>query len=131
MELLQCYNPHRTGRLCTIRVLQRCYVEKRKQARFAKGYGRARACLRWSYGGRGWVVWGCAAVPPSHRPTVPGPVDTGDSHSCNRPTAVPQRPSRPRTQGTVQDDSNQSPIAMKRRATMEGKKLCFATRVDK
>ena len=25
MEVLQCYNPHRTERFCTIGVLQRCY----------------------------------------------------------------------------------------------------------
>jgi hypothetical protein len=29
------------------------------------------------------------------RPTVPGPVNTGDSHSCDRPTSVPDRPKRP------------------------------------
>jgi hypothetical protein len=26
MEVLQCYNPHKTERFCTIGVLQRCYV---------------------------------------------------------------------------------------------------------
>ena len=25
MEVLQCYNPHKTGGFCTIRVLQGCY----------------------------------------------------------------------------------------------------------
>jgi hypothetical protein len=31
------------------------------------------------------------------RPTVPRPVYTGDSHSCERPIAVPERPNRPRS----------------------------------
>jgi len=26
MEVLQCYNPHKTERFCTIGVLQRCYT---------------------------------------------------------------------------------------------------------
>src|SRR5438034_1066674 len=26
MEVLQCYNPHKTGGFCTIRVLQGCYT---------------------------------------------------------------------------------------------------------
>ena len=30
------------------------------------------------------------------RTTVPRPVNTGDSHSCDHPTAVPDRPSRPK-----------------------------------
>jgi hypothetical protein len=30
------------------------------------------------------------------RPTVPETVYTGDSHSCERPTTVPDRPNRPR-----------------------------------
>jgi len=30
------------------------------------------------------------------RPTVPRPVNTGDSHLCNRPIAVPDRPNCPK-----------------------------------
>ena len=30
------------------------------------------------------------------RPTVPRPVNTDDSHFCNRPIAVPDRPNRPK-----------------------------------
>jgi len=35
---------------------------------------------------------GVAALGVYSRTTVPRPVNTGDSHSCNRPTAVPDRP---------------------------------------
>jgi hypothetical protein len=35
------------------------------------------------------------------RPTVPRPVNTGDSHFCNRPTIVPRRPGRPSRQISV------------------------------
>jgi hypothetical protein len=34
------------------------------------------------------------------RPIVPRPVNTSDSHSCERPTAVPERPNRPESGGS-------------------------------
>jgi len=46
---------------------------------------------------------GCfGVVQPSRRPTAPGPVNTGDSHSCNCPTGVPGRPYRTGPQCDVQ-----------------------------
>ena len=55
-------------------------------------------------GNRTWWDWleeeqrrgGGGALGVYSRPTVPRPVNTGDSHSCERPKAVPDRPNRPR-----------------------------------